>query len=105
MAVVVVNGGRAMRGGRTVLRNESAADGMAAAVGTVLRQGGKREHHDCQGQSGSKNGKVTFHGHLQRLRLPPAFVSNTALTILCRLRYRKDFGGRVVARLMAWRPR
>jgi hypothetical protein len=27
-------------------------------------------------------------------------ASNMALTILCRLRYRKDFGSRVVARLM-----
>jgi hypothetical protein len=30
---------------------------------------------------------------------------NPSLTIPRRLRYRKDFGSRVVARLMAWRPR
>ena len=44
--------------------------------------------------------------NLQRITLPSAaLASNTSLTILCRLRYRKDFGSRVVARLMAWRPR
>jgi len=50
MALVVVKiGGRvgccSMRSGRTMLRNESAANGVAAGcMATVLRQSGQREH-------------------------------------------------------------
>src|SRR5438270_6580070 len=39
------------------------------------------------------------------MSLFPNIFVNRSLTILCSLRYRKDFGSSVVARLMAWRPR
>jgi hypothetical protein len=45
-------GDRAMTGGRAVLWNEAAADGMAA---TMLRVGGKGEPHECENEDCSKN--------------------------------------------------
>ena len=91
-----------VRGGRTMFRNESAANGVAAttSVATMLREGGDGKNHRQSERCGEQS-HVNLHGvtyHRQGW-------SSIALTILCRLRYRKDFGGRVVARLMAWRPR
>jgi hypothetical protein len=66
MAVVVVKtgcrvGDCSMCGWRTVFWNEAAANRVAA----MLRQSGKREHHDCQCQNYSRKSEERFHGHLQ----------------------------------------
>jgi hypothetical protein len=69
MAVIVVKSGCrvgdcAMSGRWTMLGNESATDGVAAAM---LRQSGKREDHDCQCQNGSgQNREERFHRDLRR---------------------------------------
>ena len=95
-------GRRAMGGRRTMFGNISAAYGVAAAsaVAIVLREAGKKKSEIEQEHCGEQS-----HEHLQEVTYHRRVRSNTALTILCRLRYSKDFGGRVVARLMAWRPR
>jgi len=50
-------GNRSTRGGWAVLRNESAADGVAAAaVRAVLRQGGQRKHQGYRNR-GERNNK------------------------------------------------
>jgi hypothetical protein len=112
MAVIVVKtgcgvGNCAMSSWWTVLRNESASDGVAAAVGSVLCMGrqGKNQGRSEQGKEYDRRFGDLSHNDLRPQGYHQHSVPNTALTILCRLRYRKDFGGRVVARLMAWRPR
>jgi hypothetical protein len=61
MACIIVKtgrrvGNRSTSSGWTMLRNESAAHGVAAAMGAVLRQGGQREHQGY-GNQGQRNSK------------------------------------------------
>ncbi len=96
------SGRRAMRRRWTVLGNISAANGMTtASVATVLRQGGERQH-----QGNTKDCVEKPHWQPPNAYITTSTLgvthrgSNTSLTILCRLRYRKVFGSSVVARLM-----